>query len=155
MKGNQQIIDALNARLAEELGAINQYVVHAEMYENWGYGALKGVTMKFAIQEMKHAEMLIARILFLEGLPNPIPTVPKIGGDIKGMLLSDLAGEKTAIFKYNESITLARNAGDNVTRDLWETILKDEDAHVDYWEAQLEQINQMGLGNYLTMQIGD
>ncbi|MCS7197086.1 MAG: bacterioferritin [Candidatus Bipolaricaulota bacterium] len=154
MKGNKKIIDRLNALLADELTAINQYMVHSEMCANWGYERLHEAIEKRAITEMKHAEKLIERILFLEGMPivsklNEI----KIGSDVKAQFESDLAAEYMAIKAYNEGIALAVEVGDNGTRALLESILSDEEHHVDWLEAQLDQINQMGIENYLTEQV--
>jgi bacterioferritin len=154
MKGNKQVIDQLNARLAEELTAINQYFVHAEMCENWRYTRLHEMIFKRSIQEMKHAEKLIARILFLDG----IPIVSKlnkvhIGSEVPKMHTNDHAAEVAAISGYNESIRVAMEAGDNGTRELLESILKEEEEHIDLIEAQIDQIAQMGIQNYLVEQI--
>jgi bacterioferritin len=153
MKGNKQIIEQLNMRLAEELTAINQYMVHSEMTENWRYGRLHGVIRKRAIQEMIHAEKLIARILFLDDKP----TLSKlnelhIGGDVQKQHAYDRKAEEDAIKGYNETIKLAAELGDNGTRDLLVSILKDEEEHIDWIEAQLEQIQQMGIQTYLAEQ---
>jgi bacterioferritin len=154
MKGNEQVINHLNARLAEELTAINQYFVHAEMCENWGYKKLHAMVFKRSIQEMKHAEKLIARILFLDG----IPIVSKlnkihIGSEIPKMYKNDHAAEAAAISGYNESIRVAMEAGDNGSRELLASILKEEEEHIDLIEAQIEQISQMGIQNYLVDQV--
>ena len=153
MKGNEQVINHLNTRLAEELTAINQYFVHAEMCENWGYKKLHAMVFKRSIQEMKHAEKLIARILFLDG----IPIVSKlnkihIGSEIPKMYKNDHAAEAAAISGYNESIRVAMEAGDNGSRELLASILKEEEEHIDLIEAQIEQISQMGIQNYLSDQ---
>ena len=155
MKGNPTIINTLNGLLAEELTAINQYIVHAEMCANWGYERLHKADEKRAIDEMKHAEKLIARILFLEGTPvvgklNKI----NIGADVESQHKNDQKSEQMAIRAYNESIGMAVEAGDNGTRELLEGILKDEEDHLDWIEAQLDQIRQMGIQNYLVEQIG-
>lgn len=155
MKGNPQLIQKLDELLAEELTAINQYIVHSEMCANWGYDRLHDVVEKRAIQEMKHAEALIARIIFLEGQP----TVSRlnaihIGQDVEKQLRADLEAELGAVRQYNEVIRLADEVRDAVTRDLLERILKDEDEHVDWLEEQLDQIGQMGLGLYLSTQAG-
>jgi bacterioferritin len=154
MKGNEKIIEQLNARLAEELTAINQYMVHAEMCDNWRYKKLDEAIEKRAINEMKHAEKLIARILFLEGIP-VVSNLNKvfIGADVPKMHASDLNAEATAIKNYNDSIRLAAEVGDNGTRDLLQSILLDEEDHIDWIEGQLDQINQMGIQNYLVEQI--
>jgi bacterioferritin len=154
MKGNEKIIEALNARLAEELTAINQYFVHAEMCENWGYERLHGMIRKRSIDEMKHAEKLIARILFLDGKPI-VSNLNKmhIGSDVPKFHENDRQAEEDAIRGYNESIRLAVEVGDNGSRELLESILKDEEEHIDLIEAQLEQISQMGVSQYLVEQI--
>jgi bacterioferritin len=155
MKGNERVIAKLNDLLADELTAINQYMVQSEMCDNWGYEKLHKAAEKRAIEEMKHAEKLIGRLLFLEG----IPIVSKlnkinIGADVETQHKNDIASEAGAIQSYNEGIALAVQAADNGTRDLLESILKDEEAHIDWLEAQLDQIKQMGIQNYLVEQLG-
>lgn len=155
MKGNEQIIERLNARLADELTAINQYIVHSEICADWGYEELHEAIEKRAIEEMKHAEKLIGRIIFLEGRPivsnlNEI----HIGADVEAQHANDWAAEEEAIKVYNEDIRFATEVGDNGTRELLETILTDEEDHIDWIEAQLDQIEQMGIQNYLVEQIG-
>lgn len=154
MKGNEKVIEALNARLAEELTAVNQYFVHAEMCENWGYERLHGMIRKRSIDEMKHAEKLIARILFLDGKPI-VSNLNKIfiGSDVPKFHENDRQAEEDAIRGYNESIRLAVEVGDNGSRELLESILKDEEEHIDLIEAQLDQISQMGISQYLVEQI--
>lgn len=154
MKGNEKVIAHLNARLAEELTAVNQYFVHAEMCENWGYERLHAMIRTRAIDEMKHAEKLIARILFLEGKPI-VSNLNKmhIGEEVPKMHDNDRLAEESAIKGYNESIRLAAEVGDNGTRELLESILKEEEGHIDNLEAQLDQIRQMGPQNYLAEQI--
>jgi len=150
MKGNEKIITLLNGFLADELTAINQYIVHSEMCANWGYGKLHGKVEKRAIEEMKHAEKLIARILFLEGIPI-VSALKKIniGASVDAQLKNDLAAEAGAIRDYNEGIRVCLELGDNGTRELIDGNLHDEEDHLDWLEAQLDQINQMGLQNYL------
>jgi bacterioferritin len=155
MKGNDRVIAKLNDLLADELTAINQYMVQSEMCDNWGYEKLHKSAEKRAIEEMKHAEKLIGRLLFLEG----IPIVSKlnkinIGADVETQHKNDIASETGAIQSYNEGIALAAQAADNGTRELLESILKDEEAHIDWLEAQLDQIRQMGIQNYLVEQLG-
>jgi bacterioferritin len=155
MKGNDKIIETLNALLADELTAVNQYIVHSEMCANWMYEHLHAAIEKRAIDEMKHAEKLIARILFLDGRPvvsklNPL----NIGADVEAQLKNDWAAEADAVKAYNAGIRLAVEVGDNGTRELWESILKDEEVHIDWLEAQLDQIKQMGIQNYLVEQAG-
>jgi len=155
MKGNDKIIERLNVLLADELTAINQYIVHSEMCANWGYSRLHEANEKRAIDEMKHAEKLIARILFLEGRPI-VSNLNKItiGAQVDSQLENDRVAEEGAIVMYNDSIRLSVESGDNGTRDLLEAILADEERHLDWLEAQLEQIQQMGLQNYLSEQVG-
>ena len=154
MKGNEKVIEQLNARLAEELTAINQYMVHSEMCDNWGYQRLHKMIEKRAIEEMKHAEKLIARILFLDGRP-VVSNLNKvhIGAEVAKMHDNDRIAEEGAIHGYNESIRLAVEVGDNGTREMLEAILKDEEDHIDNLEAQLDQISQMGIQNYLVEQL--
>jgi bacterioferritin len=155
MKGNDKIIAKLNDLLADELTAINQYMVQSEMCDNWGYEKLHKAAEKRAIEEMKHAETLIGRLLFLEG----IPIVSKlnkinIGADVETQHKNDIGSETGAIQAYNEGIALAAQAADNGTREMLESILKDEENHIDWLEAQLDQIKQMGIQNYLVEQLG-
>jgi bacterioferritin len=153
VKGDERVIRKLDDLLADELTAINQYMVHSEMCANWGYARLHESVEKRAVQEMKHAEKLIARILFLEGTPtvSRLKTV-SIGSDVPKQLQSDLAAEIGAVRSYNEGIHLAGEASDAVSRELLEHILKEEDEHVDWLEEQLDQISQMGLAVYLSTQ---
>jgi bacterioferritin len=154
MKGNEKIIQQLNARLADELAAINQYMVHSEMCADWGYNRLHETVEKRAIEEMKHAEELIARILFLEGSPTVSElSAIKIGADVETQFKNDLAAEAQAIKDYNQDIRLALDLGDNGTRKLLQSILKDEGDHLDWLETQLEQIRQIGIQYYLVEQI--
>lgn len=154
MKGNDKVIQQLNDRLAEELTAINQYFVHSEMCENWAYDRLSDLIKKRSIVEMKHAEALIERIIFLEGKPivsklNDI----RIGSKVEEIHKNDLGNECIAVKGYNESIKVAMEAGDDGTKKLLEEILKAEEEHVDFLEAQLDQIEQMGIQNYLSQQV--
>jgi bacterioferritin len=154
MKGDSTIITKLNDLLADELTAVNQYMVHSEMCDNWGYHRLHELVEKRAIDEMKHAEKHIARILFLEGLPivSQLKAI-HIGATVEAQLRNDLAAENDAIKAYNEAIRAAVAVGDNGTRELLESILKDEEDHLDWLEAQLDQIAQMGAQNYLAEQV--
>ena len=154
MKGDSKIIDLLNDVLTAELTAINQYFVHAEMCDNWGYDRLEHIIRKHSIGEMKHAEELIERILFLEGIPN-MQRLGKIniGENVPEILKVDLALEMDAIPRLNKGIETCRDAGDNTTRLLVEKVLEDEEEHVDWLEAQLELIAQVGAQNYLAQQI--
>ncbi len=154
MKGNDKILDALNEMLADELTAINQYMVHSEMCDDWEYGKLHTAIEKRAIDEMKHAERLIGRILFLEGTP----VVSKlndihIGKDVERQFRNDLQSEMGALKMYNDGIRLCVEVGDNGTREMLESILKDEEDHIDWLEGQLDQIEQMGIQLYLNEQI--
>ena len=156
MKGNPKILAELNLLLAEELTAINQYMVHAEMAENWGYEKLHEVTRKRAIDEMKHAEKHIARILFLEGTP----TVSKlndihIGADVPKQLANDVQGEYDAVKHYNAVIALCAKEGDSTTREMLEDIEKEEEGHIDTLEAFLDQIKQMGIEQFLATLVED
>jgi len=154
MKGNPNVIEKLNDLLADELTAINQYMVHSEMCDNWQYERLHKAIEKRAIDEMKHAEKLIARILFLEGLPivSKLKDI-HIGPAIEVQHKNDLQSEYGAVASYNDGIRLTSEAGDHGTRELLEHILKEEEEHVDWLEAQLDQIKQMGSQNYLVEQI--
>lgn len=155
MKGNAKVIAMLNTQLADELTAINQYIVHSETCANWGYEKLHDAIEKRAITEMRHAEKLIARILFLEGLPivsnlNPM----HIGADVEAQLRNDWKAEEGAVKTYNEAVRLCVEVGDNGSRALFESILADEEEHIDWIETQLDQIQQMGLSSYLVEQTG-
>ena len=153
MKGNPKVIDALNEALGEELMAINQYFVHAEMCENWGYKKLSAFDKKNSIDEMKHAEALIERILFLDGQPNMSNIKPlKVGQKVPEMIDSDLKLELNAVAMYNRLINLARDASDQGTVELFKKLLKDEEGHVDGLEEQEGQIKDMGLQVYLSVQ---
>ena len=155
MQGNETLIAALNDRLAEELGAINQYFVHAEMCEDWGYDSLHSEIKKRSIHEMKHAEKLIERILFLEGQPVVSKLGPiTIGKKVEDMHQKDWDSEDDAIKRYNETIRLAADVGDNGTKTMLEEILKDEETHIDWLEEQKDQIEQMGIQCYLAEKMG-
>ncbi len=153
MKGNERLIETLNSLLADELTAINQYMVHSEMSDNWGYEKLHKLIEKRAIDEMKHAEKLIGRILFLEGIPI-VSNLKKIriGAEIPKQLDYDHASELDAIKAYNAAIVLAGEAGDFATRELLEHILNEEDKHIDEIEALTDQITQMTLPIFLSTQ---
>jgi bacterioferritin len=153
MKGDPKVIETLNSLLADELTAINQYMVHAEMCENWGYDKLGGTIQKRAIDEMKHAEKLIGRILFLEGIPI-VSNLRKmdIGKDVPKMFASDHGLEDGAIKSYNAGIALCGDAKDFATREILESILNDEDKHIDGIEEVQDQISQMGIQVFLSTQ---
>lgn len=156
MKGNDKVLETLNMMLADELTAINQYMVHAEMAEDWGYETLHKISEKRAIDEMKHAEMLIARILFLEGTPivSNLKAI-HIGKDIKEQIDNDHKAEFDAIKAYNQAINVTGEHDDYGTRELFEKILKDEEGHIDVMESQLDQIDQMGIQVFLSEQLED
>jgi bacterioferritin len=153
VKGNEKLLKKLDELLANELTAISQYMVHSEMCANWEYPRLHESIEKRAIQEMKHAEKLIARMLFLDGAPtvSKLNTV-HIGQDVPTQLQSDLDAETLAVRSYNEAIQLADQVSDAATRNMLEEILHDEDAHVDWLEGQLDQIAQIGVAIYLSTQ---
>ncbi len=154
MKGNAKLIETLNSLLADELTAINQYIVHSEMCANWGYGKLHDHFEKRAIEEMKHAEKLIARIIFLEGQPmvSNLKTI-HIGDDVAKMLTFDHAAEADAIAAYNAGIKVAGDVSDFATREILEHILNDEDRHIDNIEELQDQISQMTLPIFLSVQV--
>jgi len=156
MQGNPKVIAELNAALKEELTAINQYFLHAEMCENWKYDKLGRFIKKQSIDEMKHAESLIERILFLEGAPNLTELLQlNIGLTVRDQIANDLKLEINAVAMYNESVRIAREAGDNASRELFERLLRDEELHVDWLEAQMHQIEEMGYPQYLSRQISE
>jgi bacterioferritin len=154
MKGNEKILAVLNDLLSDELTAISQYMVHTEMCDNWQFEKLGKVVEERAITEMKHAEKLIDRLLFLDGIP-VVSNLKKIniGAKVEVQLANDLVAELGAVQGYNAGIKQAVEAGDNGTRDLLEEILEDEEEHVDWLEAQLDQIDQMGISDYLGEQL--
>ena len=154
MKGNQQVIAQLNEALKAELTAICQYILHSEMCHNWGYHALGSYIKKQAIDEMKHAEGLVERILFLDGVPHldVLPT-PKIGQSVKAQLENDLAAELEAIAMYNGAVKLCTGVGDNGTREQFEKMVKDEEQHADWLETQIQTVADIGIENYLSQQL--
>jgi bacterioferritin len=156
MKGSEKVIACLQEVLRAELTAINQYFLHAEMMENWGYEKLAKITRKESIEEMRHAEALIERILYLDGSPNMSELFPlRIGGNVKEQFENDLALELEALPRLNKAINIAVAEHDNGSRDLFEKILVDEEHHVDFLEAQLHQIQEMGYENYLSTLTGE
>jgi len=154
MKGDVKVIDTLNDLLARELTVVNQYMVHAEMCENWGYGKLHEMIQKRAITEMKHAETLIARIIFLEGIP-VVSELEKIhiGADVPKMFDNDHEAELDAVKRYNAAIVVCGNAKDFATREILEHILNEEDDHVDTIEEVLDEIDQMGIQVFLSTKV--
>jgi bacterioferritin len=155
MKGNPKVINELNKALREELTAINQYFLHAEMCENWGYTKLSDYIKKQSIGEMKHAESLLERILFLDGVPTMEPLKLSVGSTVKDMIQADLELEISAVGQYNNAVQIATELKDNGSRDLLVQLLKDEEGHVDWLEAQVHQMKEMGYERYLTMQTGE
>jgi bacterioferritin len=156
MKGNEKVLAVLNALLADELTAISQYMVHSEMCDNWGYGMLHQAIEKQAVDEMHHAEWLIGRILFLDGIPIVSKlNAMKIGKDVAQIVANDEEAELGAVRSYNAAIKVAREGDDQATADLLTKILKDEETHVDWGEVQRVQIEQTGLQNYLARQAAE
>ena len=154
MQGNARVIELLNDVLTAELTAVNQYFIHAKMMDNWGYERLAEHTRAESIDEMKHAERLIERILFLEGVPNMQRLFPvKVGETVPEQLRLDLDVEYTSIKRLNDGIAVALEVGDNASRVLLETILVGEEDHADWLETQLEAIRQLGEQNYLAQQL--
>jgi len=155
MQGDTQVIDALNRALTIELTAINQYFCQAKMCKNWGYSRLAKKHYEESIGEMKHADKLIDRILFLEGVPEIARyDVIRVGTDVVEQLKNDLALEMGGVKHYNQAIALSRQVGDNGTRELMEEILVESEEHVDWLETQLGLIDAVGLQNYLAEQMG-
>lgn len=153
MQGDPNVVEQLNKALREELTAVDQYFVHAEMASNWGYD-VRGAHMKQqAVDEMKHAEALIERLLFLDVTPTIGREALTIGDNVRQQIENDLALELGAVRSYNDAIRIARDAGDNASRDLFEHNLKDEEAHVDWLEAQLHLISEVGYERYLAQQM--
>ena len=152
MRGNAQVIAQLNLALKEELTAINQYFLHAEMCHNWGYHGLGDFIRKQSIDEMKHAEELIERILFLDATPAMEYMELKVGTNVKNQLEADLQLETNAVAMYNKAVQISRDAGDDQSRELFSKLLKDEEEHVDWLEAQMHQIKEMGYERYLSNQ---
>jgi bacterioferritin len=156
MKGNPKVIAVLNEALQEELLAINQYFLHAEMCENWKYEALAKFIKKQSIDEMKHAEKLVERILFLDATPTLTgPKELKIGKTVKEQIANDLQLELGAVKLYNGAVKLARDEADNATAEFLSGILKDEEEHVDWLESQLHLMEEIGYERYLSRQMGE
>jgi bacterioferritin len=154
MIGNPKIIETLNALLADELTAVSQYMVHSEMCDDWGYARLHKVVEGRAKDEMRHAEILIGRILFLEGKSTVSKINPMhIGNTVEDQLNSDHESEAGAVANYNAAIQKVSELGDHGTRDLLTKILVEEEAHIDWLEAQKDQIAQMGIQLYLSLQV--
>jgi bacterioferritin len=154
MKGDPKVIETLNSLLARELTVVSQYMVHAEMCDNWGYGRIHEAIQKRAVVEMKHAEKLIGRIIFLEGIP-VVSELQKmhIGADVPKMFANDHEAELDAVRQYNAGILVCGDAKDYATREVLEHILNDEDGHVDDIEVVQDQITQMGIQIFLSTQV--
>lgn len=155
MKGNAKVIEHLNRALRDELTAINQYFLHAEMSENWGYKKYSQLIKKQSIDEMRHAEALMERILFLDGTPSMEPMALSIGKSVKDMIEEDLKLEIEAVASYNESIQVCVENNDNGSRDLFMKLLKDEEGHVDWLEAQVHMMKEIGYERYLLLQTSE
>ena len=154
MKGNPKVIAFLNEVLKAELTAINQYFLHSEMCENWGYERMAKLVKKESIEEMTHAEKLMERILYLDGTPNMTDYFKiNVGATVEAQLKNDLQLEYDAVKRLNEGIKLCVSLGDNGSRDLAEKILADEEHHIDWLEGQLHAISEMGIANYLAQQL--
>jgi bacterioferritin len=154
MRGNKKVVACLQEVLKAELTAINQYFLHAEMLNNWGYKKLYAYARKESIEEMRHAEALMERMLFLDATPSMSELFPlRIGANVKKQFENDLALEMEALPRLNDAVQIAVDAGDNGSRELFEKILVDEEGHVDWLEAQLFMIKEMGIENYLAAQI--
>ncbi len=153
MKGDPKVIEQLNAALSSELSAIAQYMVQAEMCQNWGYARLGGLTKKRAIEEMRHAEGLIERLLFLDAVPQvSVALQPKIGANVKEHLEIDLKDELEAVVQYNDAVKICVAASDAGSKELFEHMILDEERHADFLEAQLHSIGEIGIANYLAQQ---
>jgi bacterioferritin len=156
MLGNKKVLEQLNTALASELTAITQYMAQSEMCQGWGYRRLGGLTKARAIEEMKHAEGLIERIIFLDGIPAVhVALTPKLGTNPETQLAIDLADEIDAVKAYNGAVKVCREANDAGTRTLFESMIKDEERHADFLEAQLHSIKEMGIELYLSNQMRD
>ena len=154
MKGNDEVIQVLQDVLCAELTAVNQYFIHARMCENWGYKKLAEHTRKESIEEMQHAQLVIDRILYFDGAPNMQKYMKiNVGRSVPDQFQADLEVEYQAVPRLNKGIEVARNLGDNGTRAVLEAILKDEEAHVEWLEAQLGIIKEIGVENYLAQQV--
>ena len=152
MRGNDQVIAQLNLALREELTAINQYFLHAEMLHSWGYHRLGAYIRKQSIDEMKHAEKLIERLLFLDATPKMEYLDLNIGANVREQLEADHQLEEKAVAMYNKAIQISREQGDDQSRELFSILLKDEEQHIDWIGAQIHQIKEMGYERYLSLQ---
>lgn len=156
MQGNDKVLAQLNAALSSELTAIVQYMTQSEMLSNWGYVRLAGLTKGRAMEEMKHAEGLIERIIFLDGVPTiDVGLKPRVGANVQQQLEIDLEDERNAVHEYNESVKICTEQKDDGTRHQFERMILDEERHVDFLEAQLHALEEMGIANYLAQQLLD
>jgi len=154
MRGDRRVIEQLNAALSSEMSAVVQYMVQSETCESWGYSRLAGITKARAIEEMRHAEHLIERIIFLDGTPEvAVPLTPKIGKNVQEHLELDYADEADAVKQYNTASQICREAGDAGSKDLFESMIADEERHADFLEAQLHSIKELGIAPYLAQQL--
>ena len=155
MQGDKRVIEQLNAALGSELAAIVEYMTQSEMCQNWGYKRLGDLTKARAIEEMKHAEGLIERIIFLDAIPNiEIGLKPQLGSKVQEQLDIDLKDELDAVRQYNDAVKVCAEAKDDGSKSLFERMIRDEERHADFLEAQLHAIKEMGIANYLSQQIG-
>jgi bacterioferritin len=155
MRGDPKVIQELNAALSSELTAIVQYMTQSEMCSNWGYNKLAEIHKHRAIEEMKHAEHFIERIIFLDAVPKvDVGLKPRMGENVQQQLEIDLEDEHVAVRDYNKSIAVCRDAKDDGSRDLFTKTLVDEERHVDFLEAQLHSIKEMGIANFLQQMSG-
>ena len=155
MQGDKKVLEQLNAALLAELTAVVQYMTQSEMCEGWGYTRLGNHTKGRAIEEMKHAEGLIERIIFLEGMPSAsVGLKPQFGSKVQEQIEINLKDEQDAVRQYNKASKICDAAGDSGSKDLFDSMIKDEERHADFLEAQLHAINEMGLANYLSQQMG-
>ena len=155
MRGNEKVIQQLNTALSSELTAVVEYMTQSEMCQNWGYKRLSDLTKTRAIEEMKHAEGLIERIIFLDGIPSvEVGLKPQLGSKVQEQIEIDLKDELDAVRQYNDAVKLCAEAKDDGSKSLFESMIKDEERHADFLEAQLHAIKEMGIANYLSQQIG-
>jgi|SRR5579862_429459 len=155
MQGDKKVIDQLNAALGSELTAVVEYMTQSEMCQNWGYQRLGDLTKARAIEEMRHAEGLIERIIFLDGIPSvEVGLKPQLGSKVQEQLEIDLKDETDAVRQYNDAVKVCAEANDDGSKSLFESMIRDEERHADFLEAQLHAIKEIGIANYLSQQIG-
>ncbi len=155
MQGDKRVIEQLNAALSSELTAIVQYITQSEMCQNWGYKRLSDLTKARAIEEMKHAEGLIERIIFLDGIPSvEVGLKPQLGSKVQEQMEINLKDETDAVRQYNDAVKVCAEARDDGSKSLFEGMIRDEERHADFLEAQLHSITEMGAANYLAQQLG-